>query len=113
MTTGLPLYFFYFFGIAIMLLGFAAAAVHFQATGVRLQRPKVKPISESDLPPTLLPVYQATAIQLSELGFEPHHFALSQDVIAHQHDKRWCMVMVNRKTKVFAEIAPATTFLAR
>ena len=89
-------YLLYFLGIAMVLVGGAGGAFIYQITGIRLQRPRIKPISREELPAYLLPLYEDAAAQLSALGFKPHHFALSQDVIVHDHAARWCMVMVNR-----------------
>jgi Zn-dependent protease len=112
MDSGISSYLLYFLGIVLVIVTGAGGAFIYQIIGLRIQRPRVIPLARNGLPEYLLPVYEDTARQLGESGFEIHHFAHSQDVVVHEHAEKWSMVMLNRNSGVFAEIAPATTFLA-
>jgi Zn-dependent protease/tetratricopeptide (TPR) repeat protein len=101
----------YFFGIAlVVLLAIFGAAVN-QLQGIRIQRPSFQLKDESDIPDHLLELYQGVIAQLSELGFEIHHYQLAYDIIVHEHAEKWSVVMVNRDTSVLAEISPSSSFL--
>lgn len=101
----------YICGIVLVLLLGVVGAFIYQIMGSRFQRPHIILQQREDLPAYLLKLYQGAFDQLSELGFTPHHFQLSQDIVAHERAEKWCMIMVNRATGVFAEIGPASTFL--
>ena len=101
----------YFFGIAlVVLLAVFGAAVN-QLQGIRIQRPLFQLKDASDIPDHLLELYQGVIAQLSELGFEVHHYQLSYDIIVHEHAEKWSVIMVNRDTSVLAEISPSSSFL--
>jgi len=101
----------YFSGIAlVVVLAIIGAAIN-QLQGIRIQRPGFQLKEKSNVPEYLLPVFENTSSELTALGFEPHHYQRSEDIVAHKHADKWSMVMVNRESSVFAEISPASTFL--
>lgn len=111
MEFGLSSTLIYITGILLVLVLGVIGAFVYQIMGSRFQRPRIILQQREDLPEYLLKLYESAFDQLTELGFTPHHFQLSQDIVAHERADRWCMIMVNRSSGVFAEIAPASTFL--
>lgn len=101
----------YFSGIAlVVVLAIVGAAVN-QLQGIRIQRPGFQLKEKSDVPDYLLLMFEKTSSELSAMGFEPHHYQRSEDIIAHKNADKWSMIMINRESSVFAEISPASTFL--
>ena len=111
MEFGLSSTLIYITGIILVLIFGVLGAFVYQIMGSRFQRPKIQLQQREDLPEFLLKIYEGAFDQLTEMGFTPHHFQLSQDIVAHERAEKSCMIMVNRETGVFAEIAPASTFL--
>jgi tetratricopeptide (TPR) repeat protein/Zn-dependent protease len=101
----------YIFGIALVLILAVIGASINQLLGIRIHRPRLQLADHTDVPDYLQRLYEDAAAQLAKLGFEIHHYQLTSDIIAHERAEKLSLVMVNRESKVFAEISPATTFL--
>ncbi|MGD8566894.1 MAG: site-2 protease family protein [Gammaproteobacteria bacterium] len=101
----------YAIGIVLVLLaGLAGSAVN-QLMGIRVQRPRIRPDNQPEPAGSLQELYQGAIKQLSELGFETHHWQQTRDIVAHEYADKTALVMIHRQTRVFAEISPASTFL--
>ncbi len=101
----------YLAGIAIVVvLGIIGTMVN-QLMGIRVQRPRFQLVERTNLPGYLQELFDQAESQLSALGFEYHHYQLSSDIVAHARSEKFSMVMVNRDTKVFAEVSPASSFV--
>jgi len=95
---------------AVIIIGVYGTSIN-QLLGIRLRRPKFQLKDKSDIPDYLLKVYQNAINNLTSLGFEYHHSQVSHDLIAHEYAEKYTIVMVNRKTRVFADISPATSLI--
>ena len=111
MEFGIATTLLYFTGIVLVLLGGMFGSAINQLMGVRVQRPRIQIKDQQDLPAHLQQLYQDAIAKLSELGFEEHHCQLSRDIISHEYSDKWTVVMLNRRSRIFAEISPASSFL--
>lgn len=96
--------------VFVLLAGLAGSAVN-QLMGIRVQRPRIRPDNQSEPSGYLLELYQDAIEQLSELGFEKHHWQQTRDIVAHEYADKSALVMIHRQSRVFAEISPASSFL--
>ena len=111
MNFGLTHTLLYFVGIALVVMLAVVGATVNQLMGIRMHRPRLQLAERADVPGYLQQLYEDAATQLSPLGFEFHHYQLTSDIIAHARAEKLSLVLVNRKSNVFAEISPASTFL--
>lgn len=96
--------------LLLIPLGIAGAAIN-QLMAIRIQRPHLVLKDKSDLPNYLNDVFENGIKSLEEIGFEYHHCQYSLDIVCHQHNDKWSVVLVNKQNNVYAEISPASTFL--
>ena len=96
--------------VVVVMVGVYGTSIN-QLLGVRLRRPKFQLKDKSEIPDYLSKVYRDAINELRSLGFEYHHSQLSHDLIAHDYAEKYTVVMVNRKTRVFADISPATSLI--
>jgi len=101
----------YFAGIILVVIAGVYGTSINQLMGIRLQRPRFLLKDKSEIPAYLVTVFDEAVAQLTELGFEYHHTQLSYDLISHDHAEKFTVVMVNRQTRVFADISPASSFV--
>jgi len=101
----------YFAGIVFVIMAGVYGTNINQLLGIRLRRPKFQIKDKSEVPDYLLKIYQHAVNELTSLGFEYHHSQLSYDLIAHDYAEKYSLVMVNRQTRVFADISPATSLI--
>ena len=94
----------------VFIAGYFGTAIN-QLMGIRIQRPHLKLIEKSDLPEYLHQVFESGIRHLQSLGFQLHHYQYTVDIICHQHNDKWSVVLYNNESKVYAEISPATSFL--
>ena len=98
-------------GLPLLIVAGILGAVINQIMGTRIQRPHLVQKDRSDLPEYLLDVFEGGIKLLESLGFEYHHCQYALDIICHQRNDKWSLVLINKKTNVYAEISPASSFL--
>lgn len=103
--------FYFIAGFTILIaIGIAGSAIN-QLMGIRIQRPHLVLKDRSELPAYLNDVFESGLNLLQSLGFEYHHCQYTLDILCHQRNDKWSLVLINKQTNVFAEISPASSFL--
>lgn len=94
----------------LIVLGVIGAAIN-QLMGIRIQRPHLAIKDKADLPGYLNDVFADGINSLESLGFEFHHCQYTLDILCHQRNDKWTLVLFNKETSTYAEISPASSFL--
>ena len=103
---------FYLIAVFTLLtaLGITGSVIN-QLMGIRIQRPHLLLKDRSELPEYLNAVFENGLKILESLGFEYHHCQYTLDILCHQRNDKWSVVLFNKQTNVYAEISPASSFL--